>query len=170
MIRIVAGGAAGSSLKGNEELVLIQVNRSEGNKHTKESVWARSLGNDLYEVKGPLHLVADLNSGDIVRAVVSPSDAIPSISEVVTRSGFRTLHIAFIETVRASDQENMLEVITQSTAQYEKPFDRFYTVEVNPHGNYSAVCEYLEGLTLQGLIMYEPRVSLDALLRFRFSE
>lgn len=158
----------GPAITDNDELVLILVTKTQLNKHTKESTWAKPLGGDLYQIRGPLHLIADVNSQDIVKALIVPGDSLPSVSEVVRRSGFRTLHLVFFETVPIVDQETILEEMTQWNATFARPFDRFYTVEISPDGNYPAVCAYLKSLRVRELIEHEPDVNLDALLRFRF--
>jgi len=158
----------GAATQDDEELVLIQINKTQLNKHTTESTWAKSLGADLYQIKGPLHLITGVNSQDIVKAVILPGDARPSLSKVVRRSGFRTLRLVFLKTVLLKDRKKLLEELLQWNATFVTPFDRFYTVEISPDGNYPAVCSYLKSLSVQKLIVHEPEVSLEALLRFRF--
>lgn len=153
----------------HDELVLVQVNTAEGNKQSKETTWARPLGNDLYEIEGPLHLVTGVNPKDVVRAIVLPGEAVPSVSEIVKRNGYRTLHIAFSEAAPTGEQQGLLGTLENWGATHEMAFERFYTVVVTPEGDFQAVCAFLKSFRAKGLIMYEPEINIDALYRYRFS-
>lgn len=152
-----------------DELVLVQVNTAEGNKQSKETTWARPLGNDLYEIEGPLHLVTGVNPKDLVRATVLPGEAVPSVSEIVRRSGYNTLHVAFSEAAPTGEQEVLLGALEKWGATREMVFERFYTIVVTPEGDFQAICEFLKSFRAKGLIMYEPEIDIDALYRYRFS-
>ena len=60
-----------------------------------EGIWAKSLGEDLYQIDNiPFHAYG-LNYGDIVKAVEPSPDLKPQVIEVVQPSGHRTLRIFF---------------------------------------------------------------------------
>ncbi len=149
-------------------MVLIQVRLTRANKEVKETIWARPVGDDLYEIKGPLHLIAGLNSQDLVKAVKLPGDSFPSVDRIINRSGYKTLHVLFLDAVSTSDQPRLLGVLRDWGAAPEKAFDRFYTIQVKPAGNYQAVCDYLKSLSNERLLLFEPEVTIDTLLRLRF--
>jgi uncharacterized protein DUF4265 len=163
MIRMATGPMPAS----HNGLVLVQVRRILPNKQTMETAWAKPLGGDLYEIKGPLHLITSLNTDDIVKALILPGEAMPSVLAVVKRSGFKTLHLVFSKAVPVLDHQNILKPLTQWGVTYTSPLERFHTLEVNPRGDYQEACDYLKSLKLQGLIMYEPDVNIRTLLRFR---
>lgn len=163
MIKIATGAGP------QGELALVQVSITEGTKQSRETTWARPLGNDLYEIKGPLHLVAGFNPKDVVRAVILPGDATPSVLEVVSRSGYMTLHVAFSESVPTEEQQALLETLGKWRATHEMFFERLYTIVVDHEGNFQAVCEFLKSLMAEGLLMYEPEIDMSALHRYRFS-
>src|SRR5262245_56299849 len=60
-----------------------------------ESLWARPLGDDLYEIHNVPFCAYDINCRDVVRATADGPDLKPEIREVVRRSGNRTLRIIF---------------------------------------------------------------------------
>jgi hypothetical protein len=76
----------------NKELVLIQIMTKGGDNHTKEAAWAKPLGDDLYEIEHPLNLITGFNVGDVVKAVAISNETMPSVLEVIKRSGHQTLH------------------------------------------------------------------------------
>ena len=157
------------SATSTEKLLLILIHRSLENKDTRESTWAKPLGGDLYEIKGPLHLIADLNPKDVVSVRMFPGESIPTVSDVVERSGYKTLHLAFYGTVPLLDQNRMLNALEQWSATYQMAFEDYYTVEILPSGDFQAVCKYLQSLKMRRLLQYEPDIDIDSLLRFRLT-
>jgi hypothetical protein len=166
MIKFGSGG--GLTPSSDAEFSLIQIQGSHGNRQTKESTWAKPIGGDLYKVKGPLHLIANLNREDVVRAHFFPDESLPVVVDVITRSGYRTLHIAFYKSVMLSEREEILKQIAKWQATHESPFAHFYTVEISPTGDFNSLREHLDYLKSKQKLLYEPDVTLDDLLRFQF--
>jgi hypothetical protein len=159
----------GPIVTSSDEEALIQIVRKLDNKESRESTWARPLGDNLYEVKGPLHLVTGVNSGDVVRAMTLPNQSIPVVCEVVRRSGYSTLHLIFSKQASVADQQSVIHTLKKWGATHELAFERFYTIEISPRGNYQAACDYLKSLEPEGLLNYEPGINMDALMRLRFT-
>lgn len=159
----------GPGAESNNGLVLIQIKSINENKESKETIWAKPLGNDLYEIRGSLHVVTGFNAKDVVKAVTSPDETIPSVLEVTRSSGYKTLHVAFSDATSVLQQQAILSDLEKWKAKYEMAFERFYTIEVNPEGDYRAICEHFKSLKIKGLLMYEPDVDINALYRYRFS-
>jgi len=158
----------GPNIEDADALVLIKVRRSANDSRSVESTWTKPLGQDLYEIRGPVHLISDINTGDVVKAVLLPNDSIPSLVEVVARSGYKTVHVAFAATVTLLEQQRILEELEKWKVRYELVFDRLYTIEVAPDGDYEAFRAELNTLKVSGLLMYEPDVAMNVLLRCRF--
>lgn len=165
MIKITTG----PSNARHGELTLVQINLTQGNRRSVENIWARPLGDDLYEIVGPVHSVAGLNPGDVVRANTLPGDPVPSISEVVGRSGYTTLHVAFSEAVPVEEQHALLAALGRWRATHEMAFERFYTIVVDPEGDSQAVCDFLKASSGKGVLKFEPEIDISALYRYRFS-
>src|SRR5438046_10028757 len=74
-----------------------------------EGMWAKPLGKDLYEIRNvPFHAYG-LNFGDVVRAVEPAPDKKPVVSELVRRSGHRTLRVLFSESVADGARVELLQ-------------------------------------------------------------
>ena len=159
----------GPSSTHNNDSVLLQIIRTEGHKESGETTWAKPLGGDLYEIEGPLHLITGVNSGDVVKAKTVQDDSPPVVFEVVSRSGYTTLHILFSSDVPFTDRETVLQTLKKWGATHQMPFDRFYTIEISPLGDSLAANDYLKSLTLEGLLAYEPDIDMNSLLRLRFA-
>ncbi len=167
MIKSGAGGA-GPQLNHQGDLVLVQFSRVLKNGHRNEIIWAKPLGADLYQLKGTLHLIAGLNFDDVIKARPLHGDSVPSFLEVVSRSGYHTLHVGFASTLPEPERSKILNQLTLMNVRAEKLLDRFWTLQIDPDGDYEGTCEYLSSLSSQELLMYEPEVEMDAVLRFYF--
>jgi len=152
-----------------DDQVRIQIVVKNSNKETKETTWARHLRDDLYEIKDPLHLIVGLHLHDIVRAKSVSGESVPSVIEVVKRSGYKTLHILFAHDVSDEQQTRILVRLREFGAEEEAPFDRFCTIVLPPEANYETVIAFLNSEKQRGAIIYEPDVSLSTLLRSRFT-
>jgi hypothetical protein len=137
-----------------EELVKIRIELPDDEKYGGESFWAKPLGNDLYELRNTPFLAFDLHFRDIVRAVTETPDQLPLIREVVERSGHKTLRIIF-QKATSDEKQQILSRLNAMHAFYEKANNRLYAIDVEPQGDYQAVCDYLWSLEQQGVLAYE---------------
>jgi len=159
----------GPDLPRGEDHVRIQIVVRNSSRITKETTWARHLGDDLYEIKSPLHIVVGPHLHDIVRAKTVSGESVPSVIEVVKRSGYKTLHILFKNGGSDEQQRMTLDCLREFGAEDEGPFERFYTIVLSPNANYETVIAYLNSEKQRGAIIYEPDVPLSTLLRSRFT-
>ena len=74
-----------------------------------ESFWAKPRGSDLYELRNSPWYACDLHFGDVVRAVPDRPGEKPRITEVVHRSGHKTLRVRFPAEVDESERLEMLQ-------------------------------------------------------------
>lgn len=159
---------AGPQGSQNKELVLVQVSRVFKNRNTTETTWAKPLGGELYQIKGPLHLISGLNFDDIVKARPPQQDSIPLFVEVVTRSGYRTLHVGFAPEVAQLKRSKILTDLRSMNIKAEMLSELFWTLHIDRNGEYQAACDYLTALSAQQILMYEPEAKIDAVLKFCF--
>src|SRR5258705_4243732 len=80
-----------------EELTKIHIDLGDNPESGGEAMWAKALGDDLYELRNSPFFAYDLNFLDIVRAIPQRPDLKPSIEAVVRRSGHRTIWITFAD-------------------------------------------------------------------------
>lgn len=119
-----------------------------------ESLWARPLGGDLYEIQNVPFCAYGLNCRDVVRAVPVNADEKPEVREVVRRSGNRTLRISFHELTK-TQQSPLLDSLEAMGTWVERANDSFVCVNLPPEADYDAVCTFLDGQETQGVLEYE---------------
>jgi hypothetical protein len=124
-----------------------------------ESVWAKPLGHDLYEIRNTPWHTCDVNWGDIVRAVPENENQKPEFREVVRRGGHRTLHILFFKELGEQDRTRVLARLKDWKASYENRDGSLYAVDVEPDGDFDGLCAYLDGLGEEAGIDYRTLVS-----------
>src|ERR1043166_6551868 len=134
---------SGPQASQNSELVLVQVSRVFKHRNTRETTWAKPLGGELYQIKGPLHLISGLNFDDIVKARALQQESIPSFVEVVTRSGCRTLHVGFAPELATLERSKILMHLNSMNIKAEMVSELFWTLQIDPNGEYQAACDYL---------------------------
>jgi hypothetical protein len=127
-----------------------------------ESLWAEPLGGDLYRLRNVPALAFDLHFHDVVRAVAARPGELPTIVARVSPSGHRTLRVLFAEQATDEDVRRVLRDLNEARAFYEHAVGRLYAVDVEPEGDYSAVCAYLRGLEQRGVLSYETGATSPA--------
>lgn len=118
-----------------------------------ESLWAKHLGDDLYEIQNIPFCAYGLNCGDVVRATPDAPDQSPEVREVVRRSGNRTLRVTF--NVDKERQTPYLETIESMGAWIERADSDFICINVPPAASYEKVRDYLAQEEANGSLEYE---------------
>jgi hypothetical protein len=111
---------------------------------TGESVWAKPLGGDLYEIRNSLWHSCDINWGDVVRAVAQREDLKPEFIEVGRRSGHRTIHLLFLQDCSSMKKSHVLGSLKRWKASYENSDGCLYAVDVPPEGDFDGLCGFLD--------------------------
>jgi Domain of unknown function (DUF4265) len=120
-----------------------------------ESLWARDLGDGLYEIRNvPFHAYG-LNFLDVVEATEDAPDRKPEVRRVVRASGDRTLRVFFREPVPDEQRLSLLESLNGFRASHERATSRYFAIDVEPEGDYAAVCGELAAWEAKGLLDYE---------------
>jgi uncharacterized protein DUF4265 len=120
-----------------------------------ESIWAKPLGDDLYELRNSPWYAFDLHFHDVVRAIPNEVGEKPRIDEVVRRSGHKTLRVYFSPDVTEAKRVKLLERLHRWRGFHENCDGRLYAVDVEPDGDYGAVCDQLWAWEQEGLLCYE---------------
>lgn len=138
-----------------EELVKVFVDLPNHWLWKGESMWARALGKDLYELENSPFCAYGLNYKDVVLAQAdSPSDK-PRIRRVERRSGHRTLRFRFPAEVDRSDRDSMLDKLNRLGTSFEGHEYRFFSLDAPPSADYQAVCDQLFVWEADGVLEYE---------------
>ena len=120
-----------------------------------ESMWAKPLGENLYQIKNIPFFSYGLNYDDIVKAITEDSDLNPEIIEVVETSGHQTLRIIFTDDKSKAEHIAIIESIRNEHIGYEGWDEDQFTLNVTPLGNYDEFFDKLEELELQGILSFE---------------
>jgi hypothetical protein len=117
-----------------------------------ESMRAKPLGADLYEIRNSPWHAYGVHFGDVVRATSPSPDIKPVFDKAVKRRGHKTLCVFFSE---GADEKPILEKLEGMKASYEKAWNRFYAIDAEPEGDYQAVCDYSWSLEQKGILKCE---------------
>lgn len=120
-----------------------------------ESFWATPLGNDLFRLENVPFYAYGLNFHDIVKAKSESDEIIPEILEVVESSGHKTFRIYFEKSINRIKQEEILESLKNLTISYECANDIFFSLDMQPNGNYHAVFDILEKFEQENVLGFE---------------
>lgn len=137
------------------ELTKIYVDLPEHWGTGGESLWAKPLGGDLYEVDNIPFYAYGINYRDIVRAVAREANLKPQVEEVVNASGHKTLRFFFAKHVSTEAQDETLNALRNIGLSYERADERYVAVDVPPNVDFSATCSELERLEAASLLEYE---------------
>ena len=120
-----------------------------------ESLWALSMGEDLYEIRNtPFHAYG-LNWGDIVRAHSDDPELKPEVREVVAPSGNKTLRVFLDKQLSREEQNTILSSLKPLDISWERADDHYVAIDVHPESDYQAVCDRLMELEQEGALAYE---------------
>lgn len=117
-------------------------------------MWAKALGDDLYELRNNPFYAYGLNFLDVVYAVARAADQKPSVLRVVRRSGHQTIWITFIDDSHEDARVELLKELNQWRGFHENANGTYFVVDVEPDGDYAAVIERLSHWRDQGLLSY----------------
>jgi hypothetical protein len=120
-----------------------------------ESFWAKPLGGDEYELRNSPWYAFDLHFYDVVQAIPDQPDEKPRIVGVVRRSGHRTLRVLFPAEVAEPERLEMLRSLHKWRGFHENCNGTLYAVDVEPDGDYGAVCDQLWAWEQAGRLHYE---------------
>jgi hypothetical protein len=120
-----------------------------------ESMWARALGDDLFELHNSPFYAYDLNYLDIVRAITDGRESKPLVKEVVRRSGHRTLRVLFLTDTVESQRLLLLKGLNRFGVTWEGSDRKLFSLDVPPNGDYQATCNQLGEWEQAGHLEYE---------------
>jgi hypothetical protein len=139
----------------DEQLTKVLVDLPGGNGPSGERLWAKPLGGDLYELRNIPWFAYDLHFYDVVRAVPAKPGGVARFVKVVRPSGHKTLRVLFAKETTEADRLAMLRELHRWKGFHEHYGGRFYAVDVEPSGDYGAVCDRLWEWEQQGKLVYE---------------
>ena len=144
----------------NEDLVKIVIDAYDETFGVGgEGLWAKPLGNDLYEIRNTPWHTFEVNWGDVVRAIPETKDQKPKFVEVVRQSGHRTLHVYFFKETSKEERSSILDELHRWKASFENSDSNLYAIAFEPGGDFDAACEDLDKFELSDKLGYRTMIT-----------
>lgn len=139
----------------DENLTKIHLELPKNQDVGGETFWAEDLGNDLYRMRNtPFHAYG-LNFYDIVYAKAESEELKPSILNVHKYGGHKTLRVIFLDEASGKERSARLSTLSKYKAYHENANSTLFAIDVEPEGDYDAVCDILYQWELEGFLSYE---------------
>jgi hypothetical protein len=139
----------------NEQLTKIHLELLNHPSSGGESFWAKPLGNDLYELRNSPWFAYNLHFMDVVLAQAPSADKKPEIIKVVRSSGHKTLRVWFLPEFPPDQREDLLVSLNKWKGYSENADGQLYAIDVEPDGNYQAICDQLGEWEQEKKLVYE---------------
>jgi len=137
-----------------EELTKVHIDLPN-NPHTGgEAMWAKALGDDLYELRNNPFFAYGLNFLDVVHAVSLTPDLKPSVLKVVRRSGHRTIWVTFTDSDHGDARAQRLTLLNQWRGFHEGLDGTYFVIDVEPEGDFAAVLGQLARWREEAILTY----------------
>lgn len=120
-----------------------------------ESMWAKPLCNDLYEIHNVPFYAYGLNYFDIVKVDSGDETKKPTVLEVVKASGFETLRVGFFESFNEELQVALFDELKKFKVDVERDSEINVALSIEPDGDYDAVYDKLLELEEKGFLEFE---------------
>jgi hypothetical protein len=141
-----------------EELTKVYIDLPN-NPHTGgEALWARALGDDLYELQNSPFYAYGLNFLDVVYAVSRSPEQKPSVLRVVRRSGHQTIWVTFTDDADGEARSERLKSLNQWRGFYENADGTSFAIDVEPEGDCEAVLRQLGRWREQAILTFHSGV------------
>jgi hypothetical protein len=115
----------------------------------QETIQAVHLGGSLFQVREIPFASTDVSFMDVVRC--EDKDDAPRLqSEVVRRSGNRTMHMMFADRLHKNTLREYLLPILQMDVTYRRSGFRAFSLNIPPHADYQAIADLVDDMRLSG--------------------
>jgi hypothetical protein len=138
-----------------EDLVKVVVDLPNHWAKSGESMWAKALGNELYELHNSPFYAYDLNYLDVVYAVAPSPDQKPLVLRVARRSGNRTLRALFADHTVKPERLLLSKSLDRYGVTWEGADYKLFSLNIPEGGDYQATCDRLWEWEQSGLLEYE---------------
>jgi hypothetical protein len=111
--------------------------------HATESVWATSLGNNLYRIENYPFYVYDVSWKDVVLAVPDAPGNHPVFQRIVRKSGSCTIRV-FIEDLQGPPEDHIiLKGLNALGCWFENADSSLFAIALPPNVDFEIVCRFL---------------------------
>lgn len=139
----------------DEELTKIVVDLPNHWATSGEGMWAKPLGDSLYEIRNVPFYAYGLNFEDVVRAEEPDPSHKPVVKELVRAGGHQTLRVFFADSVPYDESPVLLDQLRSLRAAYERGNATDFAIDVEPGGDYEGVRARLDDWEATGILEYE---------------
>lgn len=123
--------------------VVFRVEDSDGSV-TVEAPWATKVGEDLYQIENSLFNAYSVSWLDVVRSPYLEEEERPTFTEVVEKSGHRTVRIIFDPPVEEGNESDLLlNGLVGIGCSYEGATKSYVCVDIPPEAKFDRVRDYL---------------------------
>ena len=140
---------------GEDNLTKIYLDLPRNEEVGGESFWAEDLGDDLYRMRNTPFYAYGINFYDIVYAKAQSEDRKPSILKVHEYGSHKTLRVIFLDESSAEERPARLKELNKYKAYHENANGTLFAIDVEPDGDYRAVCDILYKWENEGVLSYE---------------
>ena len=138
-----------------ENLTKIHIDLPNNEDVGGESLWAEKLGNDLFRVRNIPFYAYGINFYDIVFAKSETEELKPSIIRIHEYSGHKTLRVIFTDSSSNEERVNKLKELHKFKGYHESANGTLFAIDVEPDGDYGAVCDILYSWENKKILSYE---------------
>ena len=123
--------------------VLFRVPNDSGGADV-ETLWATSLGADTYRLDNSPFYAFGVSWQDVVAAPFDPEEQFPTFQRVVSKSGHKTVRVAFTARLEAGNEtDRLLQGLVALGCGYEGANAKYFSVNVPPGVELEVVRNYL---------------------------
>ncbi len=127
-------------------------------------LWAEPLGSGRYRIESCPFFAYGVSRDDVVHASGATEQEAPELTDVVEKSGHRTLRLALDPAVEvgAPEVQGLLERLLQLGCTHELLRPKIVSIDLPPEVDVGAVAELLEECAREGALLWEwadPRPS-----------
>ncbi len=139
----------------NEELEKVYVDLPNNNAVSGESLWAKNLGNNLYEIHNVPFYAYGINYYDIVEVDSSDETVKPVVTKVVKSSGYATLRVFFGKDFDRNSQRKLFDELKKFKADVERASEKYVALFIEPDGDFETVFNRLLELEKTEVLEFE---------------
>lgn len=138
-----------------ESLVKIYVDLPNHPEFGSESMWAKAIEPDHYEIRNsPFHAYG-LNFKDIVMAVPDAEGQKPAIKSIVRNGGHTTLRVIFLPGLIYEERIKLLKKLNEYKCFFEGANNSYFALDVEPDGSLEQVRANLDEWESRNILSYE---------------
>jgi hypothetical protein len=139
----------------NEESIKIRVDLPNHYAVGGESMWAKSLGNNQYQIKNIPFYAYGLNFDDVVFAEAESDEFKPEAKSLIKANGHKTIRVIFTDDRSQEEHIELIESIKTQYIGYEGMNENLFALNVTPEGDYNSLYDSLALLEEKKVLSFE---------------